>query len=83
MEESFRKFFFFMAMLYYFTIITLIISPTLIKLFCRRRMSLELNACKWWEWSGDKLWAINLRRPNFVAQDDESHRRGGNQPLGN
>ena len=45
-------------------------------------MSLELNARQWWECSGDELWAMNLRRPNFVAQDDEFHRRGGNQALG-
>ena len=42
-------------------------------------MSLALNARKKWECSGDKLWAMNLRRPNFVAQYDECHRRGGNQ----
>ena len=42
-------------------------------------MSLQLNARKWWESSGDELWAINLRRPNFVAQHDDCHRRGGNQ----
>ena len=42
-------------------------------------MSLELNARKWWEFSGDELCAINLRRPNFVAQDDGCHRRGGNE----
>ena len=69
-------------MLYHFTTITLLISPILIKLFCRRQtMSLELNARKWWKSSGDKLWAMNLRRPNFVAQDDECHRHGGNQAL--
>ena len=45
-------------------------------------MSLELNARKWWECSGDELWTMNLRRPNFVAQDDECQRRGGNQALG-
>ena len=44
-------------------------------------MSLELNARQWWECSGDELWAMNLRRPNFVAQDDECHRRSGNQAL--
>ena len=44
-------------------------------------MSLKLNAHKWWECSGDELWAMNLRRPNFVSQDDECHRRGGNQAL--
>ena len=42
-------------------------------------MKLELNLRKWRECSGNKLWAMNLRRPNFVAQDDECHRRGGNQ----
>ena len=69
-------------MLYHFTTITLLISPILIKPFCRRRtMSLELNARKWWECPGDKLWAMNLRRPNFVVQDDECHRHGGNQAL--
>ena len=46
-------------------------------------MSLALNARQWWECSGDELWAINLRRPNFVAQDDKCHRRGGNQALTN
>ena len=45
-------------------------------------MSLELNARQWWECSGDELWAMNLRRPNFVVQDDECQRRGGNQALG-
>ena len=44
-------------------------------------MSLELNVRKLWECSGDELWAMNLRRPNFVAQDDECHRRGGKQAL--
>ena len=44
-------------------------------------MSLALSARKWWECSGDELWAMNLRRPDFVAQDDECHRRGGNQAL--
>ena len=44
-------------------------------------MSLELNARKWWECSGDELWTMNLRQPSFVAQDDECHRRGGNQAL--
>ena len=44
-------------------------------------MSLEQNVRKLWECSGDELWAMNLRRPNFVAQDDECHRRGGNQAL--
>ena len=44
-------------------------------------MSLELNARKSWECSGNELWVINLRRPNFVAQDDECHRRGGKQAL--
>ena len=39
-------------------------------------MSLELNARKWWECSGDKLWAMTLS-----AQEDECHRRGGNQAL--
>ena len=42
-------------------------------------MSLELNARKWSECSNDKLWAMNLRRPNFVVQDDECHHRGWNQ----
>ena len=32
-------------------------------------MSFALNARKWWECSGDELWAMNLRRRNFVAQD--------------
>ena len=44
-------------------------------------MCLELNARKWWECSGDELRAMNLRRPNLVAQDDECHGRAGNQPL--
>ena len=44
-------------------------------------MRLALNARRWWECSGDKLWAMNLKRPNFIAQDDECHRRGGNQAL--
>ena len=42
-------------------------------------MILALNARKWWECSGDELWAMNLKRPNFVAQGDECHRRGGNK----
>ena len=46
-------------------------------------MSLALNARKWCECSGDELWAINLRRPHFVAKDDVCHRRGGNQALKN
>ena len=36
----------------------------------------------WWECSGDKLWVMNLRRLNFVAQDDKYGRRSGNQALG-
>ena len=44
-------------------------------------MSLELNARKWWERSGDELWAMNPRRPNFVARNDECHHRGGKQAL--
>ena len=44
-------------------------------------MSLELDARKSWECSGNELWVINHRRPNFVAQDDECHRRGGKQAL--
>ena len=42
-------------------------------------MSLELNARMWWECCGDELWAMNLKRPNFVAQGDECYRGGGNQ----
>ena len=42
-------------------------------------MSLELNARKLCECSGDELWAMNLRPPNFVSENDECHRRGGNQ----
>ena len=42
-------------------------------------MSLELNARKWWECFGDELRAMNLRRTDLFAQDDECHRRGGNQ----
>ena len=44
-------------------------------------MGLELNSQKWWECSGDELRVMNLRRLNFVAQDDECHRCGGNQAL--
>ena len=33
-------------------------------------MSLALNEGNWWECSGDGLWAMNLRRSNFVAQGD-------------
>ena len=44
-------------------------------------MTIEVNARKCWECYGDELWAIYLRRPNFVAQDNECHRRGGNQAL--
>ena len=51
------------------------------KTFLQKTISLEPNARKSWECSGDELWAMNLRRPNFVAQDDECHRRGGNQAL--
>ena len=50
------------------------------KTFSWKTMSLILNARKWWECSGDELWAMNLRRPNFVAQD-KYHRRCGNQAL--
>ena len=46
-------------------------------------MSLKLNVRKWWECFGDELWAMNLRRPDFVAQDDEFHRCGGNRALFN
>ena len=44
-------------------------------------MSLALNARKWWKCSGDEPWTMNLRRPNFVAKDDECYRHGGNQAL--
>ena len=44
-------------------------------------MSLALNEGNWWECSGDKLRAMNLRRSNFVAQGDKSDRPGGNQAL--
>ena len=44
-------------------------------------MSSARNARKCWECSSGELWAMNLRRPNLVAQDDECHRCGGNQAL--
>ena len=44
-------------------------------------MSLALNVGNRWECSDDKLWAMNLRRSNFVAQGDKCDRRGGNQTL--
>ena len=44
-------------------------------------VSLAPNVGNWWECSGDELWAMNLRRSNFVAQCDKSARRGGNQAL--
>ena len=53
------------------------------KTFLEKTMSLELKAREWWECSGDELWAVNLRRPNFVAQDDECPHRGGSQALKN
>ena len=31
-------------------------------------MSLALNASNWCEFSGGELWAMNLRRSNFVAK---------------
>ena len=31
-------------------------------------MSLALNVGNWWECSGVELWAMNLRRLNFVDQ---------------
>ena len=42
-------------------------------------MSLALNKRNWWEGSGGKLWALNLRRSNFVSLGDKCDRRGGNQ----
>ena len=33
-------------------------------------MSFALNAGSWWQCSGDKLWALNLRRSSLVAQCD-------------
>ena len=44
-------------------------------------MSLALNEGNWWECNGDELWAMNLRRSNFVAQGDKSDCRSGNQAL--
>ena len=44
------------------------------KTFLQKAMKLELNGCKWRECSGDKLWAINVRRWSF---NDECHCRGG------
>ena len=32
-----------------------------------------------WEYSGNELWAMNVKRLNLVTQADESHRRGVNQ----
>ena len=49
------------------------------KTILQQTMSLELDARKWWECSGNELWTINLRRPNFVSQDDECDRRCRNQ----
>ena len=43
---------------------------------------LSTNVGNWWEFSGDELWAMNLRRSNFVAQGDKCYCRGGNQALG-
>ena len=37
-------------------------------------MSLALNKRNWWEGSGDKLWALNLRRSNFVSLGDKCDR---------
>ena len=48
------------------------------KTFLQKAMKLELNGCKWRECSGDKPWAINVRRWSF---NDECHCRGGNQAL--
>ena len=45
-------------------------------------MSFALNKRNWWEYFGNELWAINLRRSNFVAQGNKCDRRGGNQALG-
>ena len=42
-------------------------------------MSLALNVRNWCEWSSDKLWVMNLRRSNFVAQGDKCDRCGGDQ----
>ena len=42
-------------------------------------VSLAPNVGKWWECSGDELWAMNLRRSNFVAQGDKCDCIGGNQ----
>ena len=44
-------------------------------------MSLALNEGNWWECSGDKLWAMNLKQSNFVAQGDKCDRCGRNQVL--
>ena len=33
-------------------------------------MSLALSEGNWWKCSGDEIWAMNLRRSNFVAQSD-------------
>ena len=49
--------------------------------FYIRAMGSALDAHNWWECSGDELWAMNLRRSNFVAQVDKCDRRGGNQAL--
>ena len=51
------------------------------KTFLLKMKSFELNTRKWWEYSGQKLWAMNLRRPNFVPQDDECHCYAGNQAI--
>ena len=42
-------------------------------------VSLAPNVGKWWECSGDELWAMNLRRSNFVAQGDKCDCIDGNQ----
>ena len=57
MKESFSYFFFFMAMLYHFTAITLLISSILIKPFCRRRW-----VYSWMRASGGNFLATNFGR---------------------
>ena len=51
--------------------------------FLKSDYSVPLNKCDWWGCCGDKIWAINLNRSNFVAEGGKCDRRGGNQAVKN
>ena len=55
------------------------VERSLLHPFYKGNELLSLNVHNWWECSGDKFWAMNLRQSNFVTQGDECYDHGWNQ----